>query len=90
MLEPTWTTTIARVAPRRDAGRRERWNRGWLVDAAPYTVAAVWMAATLAGVIAGATGHRELLEWCRSDTVLAGAGALAGMMALAGSLRRRE
>jgi hypothetical protein len=90
MLEPTWMTEITRVPRRRDAGRSERPNRRWLVEAAPYLVAAVWMAGTLAAVIGGAaTGRREMLEWCRSDAVLAGVGALAGITSLVGSLRRR-
>jgi hypothetical protein len=88
MLEPTWMTQITRGA--RAVETREKSNRGWLVEAAPYLVAAVWMAGTLAAVIGGAvTGRRELLEWCRSDAVLAGVGALAGITSLVGSLRRR-
>jgi hypothetical protein len=88
MLEPTWRPGVARST--RAVERTEKSNRGWLVEAAPYAVAAVWMAATLAAMVGGAaTGSRELLEWCRSDMVLAGTGALAGITALAGSLRAR-
>ena len=76
MLEPTWMPMIAR-APRA-VEKMERSNRGWLVEVAPYAVAAVWVTVTLTAVIGAATGHREMLDWCRSDTVLAGAGPWPG------------
>jgi hypothetical protein len=60
----------------------------WLMDAAPYAAAVVWVSAMLAALIGGAaTGRRELLDWCRSDVALAMAGTAAAVAALVGSLR---
>lgn len=91
MLEPTWNPS----AGTRRMLRSDRYVEAngpqrarWLLEAAPCAAAAVWVGITLAGMIGFAlTGRRELLDWCRSDVVVAGAGTVAAVGALAGSLR---
>ena len=92
MLEPTWNPAArprrtGRIAPGEVDNRSQRcW---WLIEAAPCAVAAVWMGMTLAAMLGcAATGRRELLDWCRSDAVVAGAGTLAALAALLASARR--
>jgi hypothetical protein len=89
MMEPSWNQTARQRKNGRPARtRNERPGLTWLVDAAPYAVAAVWVTAILAALIGGAaTGRRELLDWCRSDVAITMAGTLAGIAALVGSLR---
>jgi len=96
MLQPTWNP-IALPGARLTGGRSgRRVNRrsaeaapnkeGW-VSAAPFSVAAAWIAATGASCLFWSiTGHREPLDWCRSGGVLTAAAALAALAALVASL----
>jgi hypothetical protein len=97
MLEPTWNPIAMPGARLTDGRSRKRVhrrsaetatpNRDWLVCAAPFTVAALWMAATGASFLFwSATGHREPLDWCRSGAVLTGSATMAAFAALAASL----
>jgi hypothetical protein len=98
MLEPTWNPIAMPGARLTDGRSRKRVhrrsaetaapNRDWLVCAAPFTVAAVWIAATGASFLFwSATGRREPLDWCRSGGVLTASATLAALSALTASLR---
>jgi hypothetical protein len=102
MLEPTWNplalpdlrspgmapagrayrrVRLVRIRARTGAPKRTFW-----ADAAPFTLAALWLAATGAAVTLWVvTGRRELFDWCRSDGVLGYAGALTALAVLAAS-----
>lgn len=90
MLEPTWNQMglgMRRGPAAPDRRKRHGASLHTLLEVAPYAVAAAWTAITLMAMLGSAvTGRRELLDWCRSDAVLTGAGALAALVALAGSL----
>src|SRR3954451_11639622 len=97
MLEPTWNPIAmpgARLMggqPSRRLNRRsanaDAPNREWWVCAAPFSVAALWIAATGASFLYwSVTGRQEPLDWCRSGGALTGAAALAALAALAASL----
>jgi hypothetical protein len=97
MLEPTWNSISlpgARLTgghSRRRVNRRsaaaDAPNKQWLVCAAPFSVAAVWIAATGASFLVWSiTGRRELLDWCRSGGILTASAALAALAALVASL----
>ena len=90
MLEPTWNPTglpVRRVAVAPIRRRAQAPALNWLLYAAPYTAAALWTAVTLMAMLdSAATGRRELLDWCRSDAALTGAGALTALAALVASV----
>ena len=97
MLEPTWnpiampgarlTGDRRRVRIFRRAAEADAPNEGWLVCAAPFSVAALWIAATGASFLFWSiTGRREPLDWCRSGNVLTVGATLAALGTLVASL----
>lgn len=91
MLEPTWNLTAARV-PRAGTVRARTKSvspdLNWLFCAGPYAMAVLWMGVMFTAVLYyAATGHREPLDWCRSDAVLTGTGTLVTLAALAATVR---
>src|SRR5437867_1106076 len=64
------------------------WNRGEVIAAAPYAIAALWAAATGASVLFWAvTGSLGPLDWCRSGSVLVGAAVLVLLTGMVGVLK---
>src|SRR5437899_474588 len=60
----------------------------WLVYAAPFSVAVLWAGITGASLLLFAvTGRRELLDACRSGSVLLSTGALAVAALVVASVR---
>src|SRR5258708_2939763 len=97
MLEPTWNPIAipgARLAGARSRVRILRRpaeadapSQEWLVCAAPFSVAALWVAATGASFLFWSiTGRRELLDGCRSGGVLTVMAALVALVTLPAGL----
>jgi len=93
MLEPISSPLIV---PRSPADRSAsllavpQYQPGWLLAIAPLSCAALWAAATGASFLFwSVTGSDGPLDWCRSGGGLIGAGALTGVMLLAGTVGRR-
>ena len=77
----------ARLIRRPGAGAATR--RAWRLDAAPFGVALLWtLVTTTALLLWGLTGHRELLDACRSDAALSSTAGLEALALLAASVRR--
>lgn len=94
MVEPTWypialPRTEKRITRARSRAQSHTAHLNWLLEAAPFAVAALWIVATLAAtLLAALTGWRAPLAICRSEFVLTAAGALTVLAIVAGSAQR--
>lgn len=99
MYEPTWTPpALPGLRPKKGAPvrcttcrvrvlrlrARTPVGREWILAAAPFAVVVLWAALTAASLLFFAvTGHRALMDACRSGSVLIGAAVLTALSLVA-------